>query len=400
MNTAMDFIQSLQEMKKARDQWAGFSVSERSEILSKTIQSIQHNKTEIQNILLQGEFFSADFINRNEMQASFDFWNQTLKLEPASGILPRPTGFISILLPELFSFRVLSERLVSALLAGNGVFVYFPESQNSQAEFWKKNLDSQIPARFFCGGEELEQILAAHPAIHAVSFYGSVERAQKLTPQFAQGNWKKWQVTSGFHNSALIMNEVDLPAVARSLAASCFQGMGQLHWNVSTIYVTESLREAFEKEFLPIVEKIPQSSVLPSTLSRSEKLIEQFKSEKGKILLGGEPGKPMIVEDLSHCSTLQQDCLAAPIVLVSPVKYVHEMVKWSNTSYYGMYAQIFGAQEKVEKFAPQLDVSRVGANSWIETMRTLPTGMKQSFFGISSLHPFGEFYSDLRKIDA
>jgi aminomuconate-semialdehyde/2-hydroxymuconate-6-semialdehyde dehydrogenase len=163
--------------------------------------------------------------------------------------------------------------------------------------------------------------------------------------------------------------------------------------------VTEAQLPEFQKEFLGRIE----AAKLPAPSNEVQKKINdikaKLKSENGKIHYGAEGNGPLVVQDLSHCSTLQQDCLMAPVVLISPVKYVHEMVRWTNTSYYGMMAQIFGPDEKVQKFGSQLEVSRVVANGWIEKMKDLPLGMKQSFSGLSDVHAFGGFFSDLRKID-
>jgi len=399
MMTALDFVQSLQPMKKVRDQWLALELTERSRALQKIADKLRQNERQMAEQLAQAQGLPVEFVLENEIRASIQFLTGVSQMTIPKGIYPKPTGLISVLLPEFFAFRILAERLAPALLAGNGLFVYFPRQTSVVEKLWQQLLEDALPVRLFTGGEDLEQIMAAHPAIHAVSFYGFPERAQKIYQQIPAGNWKKWQITSGFHNSALILNDVDLSKVARQLAESCFLGMGQLHWNISTIYVTESMRPQFEVEFLSEISKLPHYAMSESALQKNEKLIGQFKSENGKILYGGQVGEPLVVEDLSHCSTLQQDCLAAPIVLISPVKYIHEMVKWANTSYYGMSAQIFGPEEKIPKFASQLEVSRITANSWVNSMASLPLGLKQSFFGISNLDPFGEFFSDPRKID-
>ncbi|MEZ0393061.1 MAG: aldehyde dehydrogenase family protein [Pseudobdellovibrionaceae bacterium] len=395
----MDFVQSLQDLKKARDQWAQKDISERSMALIQIADAMAKNKNLILKTSFEIQKMPQNFLALEEIDASVQVFQSVAQQKPPEGFLPRPSGLVSILLPEFFSVRILAERLAPALLAGNGIFVFFPKSVSSLLSVWQKILPSDLPVRLFTGDAELEQVMTAHPSIQAVSFYGLPERAAKLPLAALSGSWKKWQVSGGFHNAALILNDVDLSQVATQLAESCFVGMGQLPWNISTIYVTENLRPDFEKLFLSAVEALPAQTVSEATFQKNEKLLEQFQNEKGKILFGGQAGQPTLVEDHSHCSVLQQDCLSAPIVLISPVKYAHEMVKWANTSYYGMYAQIFGSAEKVGKFASQLDVSRVGANSWISSMQTLPQGLKQSFFGIPDLHSFAGFFSDMRKID-
>ncbi len=397
--TILDFVQSLQEMKKSQIQWASQDLQLRSEALRNIAHKISAQSTEISTRLANLQNLATDFILRNEVQAAEKTFARVAEERPPVGVLPKPTGFISILLPEMFAFRILAEKLAPALLAGNGIFVYVPERHSDIKKMWEDLLDPSLPIRLFDGGDDLAEILVSHPGIHAVAAYGSPERGDQILKALA-GSWKKSQITAGFHNSALILNDADIPAVSRSLVQSCFLGHGQLHWNISNILVTETQLPTFLKEFFGQLEATSFPELPVDAQTRLQNIKAKLKTENGKALYGGGDGNgPLVVQDLSHCSTLQQDCLMAPVVLISPVKYVHEMVRWTNTSYYGMLAQIFGPEEKVEKFAGQLEVSRILANSWIEKMSDLPLGMKQSFSGLSDVGAFGGFYSDLRKID-
>jgi aminomuconate-semialdehyde/2-hydroxymuconate-6-semialdehyde dehydrogenase len=397
--TILDFVQSLQGMKKAQIQWANQDLQIRSEALKNIAGKIRARSAEISLQLSNLQNLPADFVLQNEIVASEKTFLRVSQEQPSGGYLPKPTGFISVLLPEIFAFRILAEKLAPALLAGNGVFVHVPESLSEIKKIWEDLLEPSMPVRLFDGGEDLADILVSHPGIHAVTAYGSPERGDQILKALS-GSWKKSQITAGFHNSALILNDADLVAVARSLVQSCFLGHGQLHWNISNILVTEAQLPAFQKEFFGQLEAASFPELPPVVQKRLREIKAKLKTENGKALYGGGEGAgPLVVQDLSHCSTLQQDCLMAPVVLISPVKYVHEMVRWTNTSYYGMLAQIFGPEEKVPKFADQLEVSRILANCWIEKMSDLPLGMKQSFSGLSEVSAFGGFYSDLRKID-
>lgn len=396
--TVLDFVRSLQEMKKAQTQWASLEISERANALKQIAQKIQDQSDLITKAISNFENLPVEMIQRDQVQATEKYFLQTSNQTPTQHVWPKPTGFISVLLPEFFSFRILGEKLAPALLAGNGVFVHIPEAQAGLKQIWESLLDPNLPVRLFDGGEDLAEILVNHPAIHAVSSYGTPEQGEKVLKALG-GSWKKSQITAGFHNSALVLNDVDVTAVAKSLVQSCFMGGGQLHWNISNILVTEAQRPQFQKEFLGQLEAASFPQLSGPAEKRLADIKAKLRTENGKALFGLDGKGPLVVQDLSHCSTLQQDCLMAPVVLISPVKYVHEMVKWTNTSYYGMMAQIFGADEKVQKFGSQLEVSRVVANGWIERLSDLPLGLKQSFSGLSEVHAFGGFYSDLRKID-
>lgn len=399
MNSVLDFVQSLQEMKKSQMKWAGLPLEERSLALKAISKALKEKTFAWTSRWASSQSLPEAFVRQDEVLPAIRCFERVSDIPmPAGGNLPKATGLISILLPEMFSLRILSERLAPALLAGNGVYIWIPPQASLLAEILGQVLDPALPVKVLTGGDDLAEILTAHPGIQAVSCAGSAERAERTLKALA-GSWKKWQITGGYHNAALVLADADFALAAQKLVESCFTGMGQLPWNISTIYVTETQLPAFQEAFVSALKEARFGELGDSVRQRTEQLAGQLRSEKAKVLFGGEAGQPLVVEDLSHCSVLQQDCLNAPVVLVSPVKYAHEMVKWTNTSYYGMFAQIFGSPEKIEKFAGQLDVSRVAANSWIESMATLPLGMKQSFSGIPDLEPFGGFFSDQRKID-
>jgi aminomuconate-semialdehyde/2-hydroxymuconate-6-semialdehyde dehydrogenase len=83
---------------------------------------------------------------------------------------------------------------------------------------------------------------------------------------------------------------------------------------------------------------------------------------------------------------------------VTPVKYQHEAVKWTNTSYLAHSAVVWGSPEKAAKVAGQLEVSYVSTNSWINRDTPSILGQKQSFFGNPDMNWNGSFYSDVKKL--
>jgi len=244
--TILDFVQSLQEMKKAQIQWANSELNVRAEALKSIAIKIGEKSNTIAKELAKIQNLPEEFILQNEVLASQNKFEEVSRQTIPNNLIPKATGFISILTPEFFVFRILSEKLAPALLAGNGIFIHVSPKYASLKNIWLELLDPSWPIRIFDGGEDLAEILVSHPAIHAVSSYGTPEQGDK-TLKLLAGTWKKAQITAGFHNSALILNDVDLSKVAESLVQSCFLGQGQLHWNISNILVTEAQLPEFQK---------------------------------------------------------------------------------------------------------------------------------------------------------
>jgi aminomuconate-semialdehyde/2-hydroxymuconate-6-semialdehyde dehydrogenase len=189
----------------------------------------------------------------------------------------------------------------------------------------------------------------------------------------------------------------------RLLVESCFEGAGQLPWSVKRIFVPESASARFVEAFVELAKSYP---IRPLRTEKSEQefvaLAEKTRGEGAKILLGGEKEsagvRPTVALDLSHCSTLQQDPIDGPLALISPVKYLHEAVKWTNVGYLGLSHLILGDEEKALRTSEKLDCGHVWINQWISASDGVIVGAKQSSFGNMDFQPFGGFYSDRRKI--
>lgn len=425
-SSPIDFVTALKSTHQAQSQWAGVSVTEKVLLLQKLADEIEKDQTAIAQKLAQFQGLSLQFVLQNEVRPGIEAFRTTTKTvtdtttdAPADKVRPFPRGFISMILPQFFGFRLLCEKLAAGLLAGNAFFIKTSERNQFAGEAVKSALVKtngwpQNLVHVFHGDHELGQLLITHPAIKAVIAGVNPTTAEQIIGAATQER-KEIQLLTGFHNSAMILSDVNLDQVVDQLLESCFRGMGQLAWNIQNILVLESQQAEFEQKFLKKVSEMTFAKteqenqilgpIAPSKKGRIDSLWSTIKKENGKILYDGGvtdtpylQAKPLIVRDLSHCSTVQQDWLGAPVVLISPVKYAHEMVKWTNTSYYGNIAQIFGAPEKIEKFGSQLEVGTVVGPGWIQNVNLSQWGVKQSFYGNADSSAFGTFFSQRRVI--
>lgn len=428
VSSPIDFVSALKATHQAQSAWAGVSVTEKAQLFEKLASEIEADQTEIARKLAQAQGLSLEFVLENEVKPAIQAFRQTSKTAtavtdtPYKGSQAFPRGFISVLLPQFFAFRLLCEKLAQGLLAGNAFFIKTSERNQFAGEVLKLLLPkvSGWPpslVHIFHGDEELGQLMISHPSVKAVIASVNPPAVDKILQATTTGR-KEVQILSGFHNSAMILADTNLDQAIDQLMESCFRGMGQLPWNIQNILVLESQQKEFEAKFVERVSQLqfaideddnqilgPMSA---SKKGRIESLWNTVKKENGKVLYEGvvtdTPNqgamhvRPLVIRDLSHCSTLQQDWLGAPVVLISPVKYAHEMVKWTNTSYYGNVAQIFGAPEKIEKFGSQLEVGTVLGPAWIRGANLTQWGVKQSFYGNADSSAFGSFFSQRRTI--
>jgi aminomuconate-semialdehyde/2-hydroxymuconate-6-semialdehyde dehydrogenase len=392
MQGPLDFIKSIQEAKKAQAQWASVSIDKRLELLMQLQSKVE--AMPMAKELADSQGLPLDFVQEVE------FISVPLATEKeAAGVAALPTGMIAILLPERLGLRFLLQKALPALLAGNGLFIKTSENNFLPGEIFKQVAKDLPPnlINIFYGDVELGNILASHPGVHAVVASGKASTIEKII-KASLPTFKKLQLHGDYHNSALILNEAPLTEVIAPLLRSAFTGHGMLKSNINNVLLTELRLAEFEEQLKAALDTADLIPVPDRHRPRVNELKARAKAENGKVIFD-KPDGPLVIRDMSHCSTLQLDCLAAPILLISPVKYVHEMVKWTNTGSLGELAQIFGAEEKIQKFGAQLEVGNVVDASWISS-RLLAPGSKQSFYGIADERPFGAFFSNLKSFSS
>lgn len=425
MTTPMEFILALKSAHQSQVKWSELEREQRSVLLDSVGQWIQNNQISIAQKLAQVQGLSAEFVLKNEVLPAIESFLQIKNSLARLGnfqqanpeFSPLPLGLIVILLPQYFSFRFLAEKVSEGLLAGNAFFVKTSSLNPMVGEIFAEAFQS-LPEKvvhLFHGDHELGQLMARHPAMKGVIMAGKPTSTEKVIRELS-GSWKRLQIFSGYHNSALILPDAgSMENIIPQLLESSLRGMGQLTWNIQNVFVLEKDVPEFEKQLVAALKHLKfatseDSKVLLGPLhareqERIQNLWNQIKSENGKILYSGEISatpslqvRPLVVKDLSHCSTLQQDWLGAPVILISPVKYVHDMVKWTNTAYFGQLAQIFGSSEKREKFGRQLEVGSVVGPGGISEIKKWPVGIKQSSMGEMDPWAFGRFFSQYRHI--
>jgi aminomuconate-semialdehyde/2-hydroxymuconate-6-semialdehyde dehydrogenase len=419
---AMDVIRAIQAAKRAQAEVEKWTFSQRAELLQKIASQLEAKADEyaFQEALHQG--LPADFVKEKSVRPAIQSFRRcaeavlALEKNKSLKIQHQPTGIISVLLSWNLSLRLAGERISAALAAGNICLVKVSELSPVTAQILGEVLKAvQAPkglVQLIQGkGNEVGALLAAHPSIRAVNFVGKLSNAENIVkgalPQF-----KKVQIHAGTKNSCFMLADADYQNQMAKILQSFLIGQGQLAWNTTRLFILESAqKEFFEKikEFLSLQK--PATSPADKTmwwplisaeaLQYIEMKCQQLKAEGGKLISGGERAElagyffhPTVSLDLSNCSELQQEEVNGPLLIVTAVKYQHEMVKWSNTGYYGHSAVIWGSEEKALKIAEKLDVGGVSLNSWLPD--EIESGHRQSSFGNMETHPWGRFYSDVK----
>lgn len=195
-------------------------------------------------------------------------------------------------------------------------------------------------------------------------------------------------------------------------------GQGQLVWNSARLFILEKYEKLWEeriKEYLAELkpsEAVEDNSVWTPCLKahsfgKSEEIKHQISEDKGQLLQGSfslsdEQKKVFIpnifTKDMSRCSTLQQDQIPTPVFILSAVKYPFDVPKYSNVSYFGFAAHLWGQPDKFQKVAENLEVGLVCYNKSSVEVSGAVSAVKQSGFGLQDFQSFGAFFSNVKQL--
>lgn len=415
---AMDVVKSLQGAKKAAAAFRETRFEDRAALLHKIADHLEKNAETIsyEEALYQG--LSQDFVLKNSVQVSIQILRETAQkvVQPLpSHISVQSNGLVGIITSWALSLRLVTERLAPTLAAGNAALIKVSEQSPITVKIIGEALQyAEAPAGLVTllqGSSDVAQLIAGHPSIHAVTAAGKSSTMEAIA-KAGSGQFKKLQLSGSAKNPAAVLADTDYKNRMAEIMHPFLMGQGQLCWNTSRLFVLESFAKDFLEEarnYFSSLEPLqnPRGSqswtplISEAAIQSIDEKIQSGKAEHGKVFVGGEKlkgffYKPTIMIDLTNCSVLQQDELQGPLLLVTPVKYQHEILKWANTSYLAHSGIVWGPSEKTMKVASQLECAHVWINSWMKGETATIFGHKQSSFGNLDMAWAGSFYSDVK----
>lgn len=421
----MGLVTAIQSSNKAFQDYKTSAIHQRRDFVLKIKKNIEENILEYSRLeaLDQGlPLWVARKYNLDNVLKNID---KLLSLEPSSADKVSPVGVIALITSWNFSLRVVLERLVPALLAGNSVIVKVSIQSPITAHILTRiitaaDLPPGLVNIIVTDDPDVKKMLIQHPGVKAVSLVGRLETSQSCIQAASQNSlqsFKKIQISSGSKNSAFVLGE-PTNDIFEDVMASFLIGQGQMCWNSTRLFVLEKNELEWQlkiEEYLAMLkpsESIEDNSLWTPTLKKSSfekfneiqktalddqaKLIKttyQLKSDQSQFYL-----PPIFTKDMSQCSTLQQDQIHSPFFILSAVKYAFDIPKYSNVSYFGFAAHLWGDAGKLQKISEGLDVGLIKINGSSFEVVGAQLSVKQSGYGLQDFSPYGDFYSNQKRI--
>ncbi|TGZ81381.1 aldehyde dehydrogenase [Ascodesmis nigricans] len=286
----------------------------------------------------------------------------------------QPYGVVAAILPFNVPITMFSWKAGCALATGNTVVVKSSEKAPfSSAKLAALAHEAGFPEgvlNVITGdGKTCGAYLAAHPDINRLSFTGSTATGREIQKLSATSNFKALSLEMGGKSPAIIFADADLKMAVEKTAFSIGWLAGQTCYANSRILVEESVAaefiELFKKAF---IKSDPQlafhdptdesgSGIMPvidqKQLTRALSLIEDGKKHS-KLLSGGHRISDEVSRKKKGCyvantifldvpedSSLYQEEVFAPVVIINTFSSEEQVVAMANNTQYGLSASVF-----------------------------------------------------------
>ncbi len=396
-SSLLDLVKAVQSGNKALIGWSKSSIEDRAIILEKFAFLIRQNAQmfglaaarDLGTPVSQTLSFSVE-------EAAQHFEAHAKMLRAPGPLLQRqtvqPVGLVAIISPASDPLVCLSSRLAPALAGGNAVIAkpsrHTPETTELLA---KLSLEAGLPAGVFGivqgRGDVIGELIVQHPGVSTLAFMGSTRIGRRIQ-SLAADELKRVHLSLSSKNPVIVFAGVELVSTMSSVAAICAGLFPARSMQGSRLFIHESIYkpalEMLKAHFESVRVGSPfeietQMGPLPTQelVGKFHEAVALARFENGRVITQTPPDasnnnfvRPVLVADLTNCSTLQQDEIIGPLVLASSFKYQHEVLKHINNSPYGRAAFIFEPEmEKAERVAGKTEVGSIFINLFTPTVK-------------------------------
>ena len=423
----LEAVTAIQQSQKFFLEYKQSTISDRLQILKRIKAYIVQHQIRFAKLEAQDQGLPLSFVLQTSIRAILDSLDHVMA-ELSSSVKDdhqkySAVGVISLICSWNLSFRIISERLFPAIAAGNTVVIKVSSMSPITAVILAEMIEmcplpSGLVQVIVSVDPEVKKILVTHPGVKAISFVGQLAQAHevlKLVASVGAQQFKKLQIAAGTKNTAAALGEPDTLNF-QNIMDSFLIGQGQLAWNSSRLFVIEKNELGWLEKIKDYLAKLKPSEAIedhspwtpvlkPESFKTFDEISALAVSDQARLLrsnftLNEDQKKNFLpitfTQDMSNCSTLQQDQVMAPLFILSTVKYAFDIQKYSNVSYFGFAAHLWGDDEKLAKIADSLEVGVICKNKWSAQIFGPVKSVKQSGFGLQDYRVFGDFFSNIK----
>jgi acyl-CoA reductase-like NAD-dependent aldehyde dehydrogenase len=314
----------------------------------------------------------------------------------------QPLGVAGIITPWNAPVNLAIGPLTSALYTGNCVIVkpspFTPLTTLRLGELMRDIFPAGV-VNVLAGGDELGAAMTAHHGIDKLSFTGSVATGKKVMAS-AASTLKRVTLELGGNDAAIVLEDVDVNAVAKKLFFAATVNSGQVCMAVKRIYAHESIYDALCAALVAEASKAklgdgldPATTLGPIQNRRQFDRVCELKTDAkrhGQLSEGSSVPTgngyfiaPTVVTGLQDSDRLVAEEQFGPIFPVLKFKDIEDAIRRANDTRYGLAASVWSKDlDRAAVIAARLEVGTAWVNQHRATLPNVPFGgAKESGLG-------------------
>lgn len=316
-----------------------------------------------------------------------------------------PIGVAALILPWNGPSGMFSIKVSPALAAGCSVVLKPAENTPLSAlRLGELAIDAGVPAgvlNIVTGfGAGAGQALVDHPLVDKISFTGSTEVGKGIV-RGAASTLKRVTLELGGKSPFIVLDDADVDHAAASASMAIFANTGQVCFAGSRLFVQ---KKSFDKvvagvasaaEKMKIGNGLDPASELGPLISAKQKArvadyIESGRAQGAELVTGGKSHgdkghfvEPTVFANINADMRIFREEIFGPVLVVSPVDELDEIVRIANDTRYGLGAGIFTRDlSKAHMLAARIQSGNVWVNCYGLVHPTMPFGgFKESGWG-------------------
>ena len=332
-----------------------------------------------------------------------------------------PLGVVVGIVAWNFPLLLACWKIAPAVLAGNSI-VLKPAPTTPVTTLLLGALCKDIfPAgvvNILVDNNDLGPLLSAHPDVAKVSFTGSSATGRRIMAGAAD-TLKRLTLELGGNDPAIVLEDVDVPVVARQIFGAAFLNCGQVCLAIKRVYVHASVHDSLCEELARLArEAIVDDGFTQGTtigpiqnLIQYEKVLAFIKRARidGTVIAGGEVldragyfVTPAIVRDVSDGSQIVDEEQFGPILPVVRFEDVDEVVGRVNASPNGLGGSVWSSDtDRAIAIAERIETGTIWVNQHLAIGPHIPmAGFRQSGLGVEQSVEGLEEFTQLQVLNA
>jgi len=336
-----------------------------------------------------------------------------------NGFLVRePVGVVGAIIPWNGPVALIAMKIAPALLAGCTVVLKASPEAPGHALIMAEIAEAvKLPPgvlNVVTADRVASEALVRHPGIDKIAFTGSSATGKSIATILGS-RMGRYTLELGGKSAAIVLDDYDIEQAAKTIRGNATDMTGQVCASLTRMIVSrsrhDSLVDALSSEFSKVIVGDPfdpQTHMGPLASRRQRDTVERYiaKGKEDGFRLaagGGRPGhlpkgffvEPTVFGNVDNRSTIAQEEIFGPVVVVIPTESDEQAVEMANDSVYGLNASVFTNDiERAWAVARRLRTGTVGHNALRVDFSIAFGGFKQSGVGreggLEGLRPYLE----------